>query len=523
MDRSTSRRRVVFLTLCRCTSILLLTAVLSGCGTGALLGAVIGIVLGSGGGDGAQVANAPATGRIVGVPRTPETVNEDQQRFRVRLLDRESNPASFRLEFKKADGGDFESVVIVEARRVDANQVVFADAGGATELVGLATSPQGVEYELLWDLQRTGVQGAMTGVTLRLTMLGAGGAPVGPPFALKEQSIGNEAPIVVIALPPALYEDGEREGTVAIPYELYDSSGDPIAVEVGYTPLRSNGTDLKPATGTTSTVSQTRGLLSQDPTDSSQPFRHTYVWESDRDPGAMWFQGAVRILITASDGIAAPTIASVTFAIDNNEPPEVDIVVTPALEPRSVGVKSPVTIEYVLFDLEGDPVRISAWYTIEQGDESWEGPFPATPASGPAGPVWLPATDTGTSYSFRWDHAADLADPTDNPEGLSARRVMFEIEPGDENGDVGATGTSTVFVVGNDPPVARITDVPQLGSGNVPIRYTLFDSSADLALIEVASSTNGVDFYPMTVDGQVAGLTTTAPDTPTLPAVHTRS
>lgn len=81
------------------------------------------------------------------------------------------------------------------------------------------------------------------------------------------------------------------------------------------------------------------------------------------------------------------------------------------------------------------------------------------------------------------------ASPSVVPQHAST--YEFELVVTDNNGLVSTPQTAT-FVVGNDPPEVRITS-PGTGmvGGQVAVRYTLTDSTADLANIQVEYSVDG--------------------------------
>lgn len=372
--------------------------------------------------------------------------------------------------------------------------------GGRT-YARVRTAPAGLAHAVTWSLVADGITGGAS-LRVRVIQVAADGAYIpgateragATPAAVR---IGNDPPSLAVA---ASF-DSTLSGTVALPFDLHDSFADPVSV-VGEFSLDGGASFHLASTPLSALVN----LLSADPADPSLPFRHTLVWDSRADTATASHQGTVVFRIRPSDALDEGPPGSVSFALDNNEAPRAESV---ALASLARVVSGTADVAYALVDEEGDPASIAV--TFEREGSGAGGPATAAGGDGTAG---LAASPAGAPHRFVWDYARDLG-------GMGAARVRVRVQPFDPQGEPGAAGTSGLLVVGNDPPVAAITSVPDPVAGNAAIAFTLHDSSGDLASVEVEYSTDGVTFRSASSGSATGGLATGAPGDPASPARHT--
>jgi len=289
----------------------------------------------------------------------------------------------------------------------------------------------------------------------------ASGIPATTPLLI----VGNDAPVIVVApLAPT-----ERSGTVAVSYTLFDTTADPVSLTAEFS---AGGAAFAPAT---TVVSQRTNLLSADPASRTAAFAHTFVWESPSDPASATFQGPVTLRFTPLDAFAAGSAVTIAALLDNNAPP-IATVDTPARTDAGT-----VTMTVLLRDAEGDLAGIDArWETV--GEPS---PRSGTATFDGGAPGLLATSSAGIAHALRWSYQADLG-------SNAATRVRFRVRAVDAVGDADLEGISGTFVVGNTAPLATVRPPASLpAKADIPIPYSIFDPTGDVAAIDVFYSTTG--------------------------------
>jgi len=148
-------------------------------------------------------------------------------------------------------------------------------------------------------------------------------------------------------------------------------------------------------------------------------------------------------------------------------------------------VDGTVSIPFTLIDSDSDNVDVEIQFSLG-GGSSFQTAIPAATSPPISG---LSTSPPGVTHSFVWDYGSQI--------GLGAKEVVVRVTPSDAA--TGNTHTTIPFIVGNDAPVATIVTISGGQSGNVAIPYTLFDSTADLASVQVEfSSDGGGSFMPAT-------------------------
>jgi|GEM_PF-4325535 len=311
---------------------------------------------------------------------------------------------------------------------------------------------------------------------------------------------GNNPPDVSISAPVV----GTYTSPVHLEYVLFDVESDPVRIEVAYS------TDQG---ATFTTASEAAGAGSQGLTGlTSSPggTRHLFVWDAVRDLGTPVAQD---LLLRVKTFDAQPGGEDTTVLFDigavrppppGNNPPDVSISA-----PVAGTYTSPVRLEYLLFDVESDPVRIEVAYSTDQGATFTTASEAA--GAGSQGLTGLTSSPGGTRHLFVWDAVRDLGTPV--AQDLLLRVKTFDAQPGGEDTtvlfDIGAVGPPPP---GNNPPDVSIS-APTPGTYPSPVRlaYTLRDTESDPVRIEVTYSTDqGTSFQPATEAGGVGSQGTNA-------------
>jgi hypothetical protein len=157
-----------------------------------------------------------------------------------------------------------------------------------------------------------------------------------------------------------------------------------------------------------------------------------------------------------------------------------------------------IFIDYILRDLEGDPVNITVLYSLDGLVF-----HPATMGLGGDGTTYLTSSVEGTDHEFVWDSKADLF-------GIDDESVYLKITPSDAY-HRGYADTSSPFSLDNNKaPVVQIETPSQELQDLVSINFTLYDDESDLIDIIPMFSLDGIDFSQPTLSPSSQPITNLA-------------
>ncbi|MCZ6689333.1 MAG: IPT/TIG domain-containing protein [Planctomycetota bacterium] len=168
----------------------------------------------------------------------------------------------------------------------------------------------------------------------------------------------------------------------------------------------------------------------------------------------------------------------------------------------SVGIISAVatatdffaTIDYTLFDPNGDDVDIVAEFSVDAGTTF----APASEGPGSEGTSGLGAPVGGANHVYVWNFFADV--PGVLTQSISA---ILRITPTDVKGLISSVPDSRIFLVGNSPPevISLQLSAPPVGPADTTtfVDYSLIDDRGDF--VDIApqfSADGGLTFAPAT-------------------------
>jgi len=324
----------------------------------------------------------------------------------------------------------------------------------------LASSHTGTAHLFVWDSMADLGTGRFDTVRIRIM-----------PYDPEPGTAGLTADFTIDNTPPSVEIkpfEGTQSGNVTVAYKLSDGAGDQSDIIVEYS--TDGGTSYHAATedtvsafteGTTQLASSPDGIL------------HIFVWDSVVDCAGFRCpdeegERTVRIKITPSDLLNGLSVATPSFALDNNIPPTATVETPGAPLPK----KGMVQIDYTLFDPEGDDCDITVIYAVEGG--VWG---VAMRGSGGDPLTGLTSSATGVAHTFVWNSIANLG-------YCSETTVYVGIVPKDfKEGTSGATGAFTVD--NNLAPSAVIVTPSGVQSGATYVLYYLFDGGGDKIDISV--------------------------------------
>ena len=256
----------------------------------------------------------------------------------------------------------------------------------------------------------------------------------------------------------------EYSGDVTLNYVLTDAENNTLSFSVYYW---NSGWKKATVTGDTSGITNTK-------------YSGSVVWKSSTDLPMSDLLTSVKLVPCDSDlGNADSTL---TFHLDNNLPPSVDIAEI------SGEKKDAIPITFTLSDTENDTLNIACEYLD------------------PATQIWKPATVTGqtsgiTSYTacqITWQSKSDLPTTISN--------VLFRLIPADK--DVGLGDSVNILLDNIGAPAVAITNqfTGEL-SGDISINFQISDDEGDAVTLTPEYSLNsGVNWSPATVSGKTTGL-----------------
>jgi len=262
----------------------------------------------------------------------------------------------------------------------------------------------------------------------------------------------------------------EESGDVPIQFTLSDPNNDTLTIEVEYS--ADGGQTWNTATVAGSTVNL-------EPKDYSG----NVVWNSSLDLPGMDSEDTM-VRVTPADNDPGTPGMSNKFHLDNNNPPTIAVADIPE------EITGDVNVEFTIGDDEGDPVSLSAYFSLDGGNS------------------WKPATISGATQnisrdnyfgSITWDTAKDLA-------GVDQKGILFKIVPADR--DPGMEGITTgMYVDNNTPPQAAVTTPKQITGGMMVINYTLSDREQDILRISGEYSPDGGSTWePASLVGNITGI-----------------
>jgi len=326
------------------------------------------------------------------------------------LTDAESQDCSILVEYKK-DGG--------------LNWYTATEGSGGDGTTGLTSSPTGVSHTFVWDTVADNI-GPTAPATVRIritpTDTKTGATAESTDFNV-DNSLASEKPWIVIYTPSS-----PQSGTFDITYDLNDNQGDNCDIEVQFS--TDGGASWNTCTGSP---------ILNEPTGAGK----TFSWDSVADIGAVYDED-VKIRMRPTDipgGNVGNWAVTENFTVDNNAAPSVEVT-TPT------GTQSgDVTIDYTLFDAEGDTCSIFVEYS-DDGGNNW---YPATEGTGGDGTTGLDSSSGGTTHTYVWNSEADIG-------ATSQDDIRIRITPNDGYRD-GTSGSTNNFTVNNIVTVTWTGDV----------------------------------------------------------------
>lgn len=289
-----------------------------------------------------------------------------------RLTQPQSIAATIVCRYRDPKSGELRNCTLINA--------TFLGEELTPSLMDLETAPapEGVLHRKAWDFE-TDLGGAQVtgGLTLDLSVVDAGGNPVGDPAPSGGPiSLGNDPPVLApIAIAPPT-SGVVLSGDVPFVLNVQDSSADPVAFYIEYAvvpdPLGPGGDvpaddpsldwlPARPAGGEDEPApSPTLGeVATAVPPSFAQV---SFVWATRADLGATqpFVRLRVRAVETSADGAFAEQVTD-PFLVDNNEPSEIVVSEGPLfLNPDRRGG---IPIPFQLVDPESDPVRVYSQWT----------------------------------------------------------------------------------------------------------------------------------------------------------------
>ena len=445
--------------------------VASGC---AYIGAAAALALigGSAGGSAAGVAQVEPVAILGGVgPRVIGTVQVDYQ-----LQDANADLVDIEVEVSSDGGASFVPATI-------SNPDTGTVSGNV--ITGVAASGSLASHSFDWDSGTDLGSAAINTVQLRITPTDATGLS-GLESVSATFTTGNDAPEVEIAALLTI-----AAGIFPVELTVYDSTSDACDLQVEFAYSTDGGSTFTPLAPATILFPSPFAVLSV-PRPAGQV--HTFAWDSVSDVGTL--NALARLQATPDDtfDVGLPVMSN-DFTVSNNDAPAAFI--------NEVGRQDGIVqVDFILVDPQQDPVDVVFDYTLDAT-------MPPDPLS--FSPVTIDSGSTtglpsdGSTQSVNWNSIADL--------GMSAvSAVRLRITPSDAGG-AGTDYLSPFFVVGNDPPTIVLDPITGTrNEGVITISFTLTDSTADPADLDVRWSTDGGStFTSPAATIEVGSVTNVAP------------
>lgn len=358
------------------------------------------------------------------------------------------------IDYTLLDPNGGSADIVVETSTDGGAIYALATQGfGGDGTTGLPSSVSGINYTYVWDSMTDIGSGAFPQVKIRITpsdMTGLDGLPAVSPNTI----VGNDAPWLQVQTVP------DSSGLVAVAYTLFDSTADKCSITVEFS--TDGGVSFSLATipgGATANLAA-----------GSAGINHILAWNSLADIGST-SASTVVLQITPADAFdtGMPVMTNV-FSVQNNSIPVAFMLPVPRQD-------GDVAVDFLLLDLDSDPIDILVEYSIDLGITFWVATL--TPSSITTG---LASSPTGSAHSIDWDSAADI--------GTGAMTAIIRVTPSD-GASTGIPAETPPFIVGNDAP--EIWGIPITGpeGGWVLIEFTLVDTTSDPVDVDCRFTTDG--------------------------------
>ena len=265
---------------------------------------------------------------------------------------------------------------------------------------------------------------------------------------------------------------GTQSGTIAISYTLTDATSSNCNILAQYNTDGGMGSwwNCTPATG---------WAEEENLTSSPTGVAHTFQWDSFDDVNNIngaYSNDMVFRITPSTTGLTGAPADTQPFTVDNAASALPSAAIT-----KPTGTQAgDVAISYMLTDASSETCSISANYSVNGGP--W---LPATPGSGGDGISGLTSSPGGTTHTFIWNSANDIA-------GVSSGDVQFRITPS-ATGGTGSPATTAPFTVNNSQ---SSTAVPSPDITNVSIQP--LSGSSDNWTITITGSNFGTQSTPLT-------------------------
>lgn len=311
---------------------------------------------------------------------------------------------------------------------------------------------------------------------------GAGSTIASAPFAF-----GNDAPVISGL---RVGTNGVVSGVTTVAFEASDSAADPVDLTLFEVSWAGDFTD---AVTVPIDAASFPGSIVSALTTSTGGTQITLAWDTGAVAGIA--TDSARIRLAVADGLLGltdPPSVSDPFSLENA--PEVTVWSPLPVDGRFVGV---VEVPFAVTDPNlQDTVDLTFSFRVGSSGEFRDATPDAT-----SDPVT--ALTPGTEGVFRWNAIADADQPgwgltpvtldTDGtasatePNAVAfAEEVWLRATPVDSSGWVGEEATTDASPgIGNEAPIVTIGTLPEVGRDDVPIAFSLSDTAADLADVQL--------------------------------------
>lgn len=470
-------------------AVMALGALLSGCGPGllALAGGTGGGILGfqSSGGGKEKKGGSSSNSAPIAV---------------VNSVTREDAPATITYTLIDANDDLCSVYVAYSLNGIHFFPCTQAPGGSPTTFLNSGT---GATHTFEWDYERDLLtEELVTGISIAITP--NDGKVDGLIGYLTNQSVGNDAPVIMTSTSPASPSVLVNGGLVLVNFVLADSSSDIGAMVVGFT-LDQGQTFTQ--LDTADYVGTPPFALLTTPSGASGQF----IWNSNVALPNFVGNNVLLALIPVdkpngwNDYTVGNAVIAGPFSLNNiaNGPPQLEIV-SALLGTSQVGT---VEVQFTLTDSGSDSAVVALEYSADGA------PFVPARLVGQAAPVDagpFVCSPNPRLYSIRWDALADLG--SGSAKVVELRLTPAQFGASSVVGNPALTGQFTVTP--NEAPEITDFQVYQ-NSGNITVRLRVQDSTADpVSLSITAFWGGGTNSYPLSSADFVAGDITSCASNP---------
>jgi len=391
-------------------------------------------------------------------------------------VDNSEEPSVVVTEITEEQSGDVTIAYALADVESDVLSIIpeFSDDGGATwqaatvlgETSGI--TPARYNGSLLWNsvTDMDGVDNFNTHFRLRPSDNDEGDSGAIGPF-----QVDNSAEPTITLVTP----DGEQIGETVIAYTISDRENDAIDLVPEFS--ADGGSSWNPATTTGQLTAIAGGSYSG-----------SLSWNSKLDlDNVDNFKVAFRL--TPSDNDVGELGLTANFQVDNSDAPTVQVASISGEQTDYV------TVEYTIFDREGDPVSLTPEWSSDGGTVWNAARITQMVDIGQPGGL----TPDAYSGSLDWNSKADS-------DFVDLEEILFRLTP--EDNDIGeATVTGPFRLDNSDEPTITVDTPPGEQSEDVLISYNIEDREGDpVTLTPEFSRNGGTTWETATVTGQTESI-----------------